>query len=368
LSNYWAERQEQKLVEFELETKEAQKQIVEILKQAKKNIDRQVNEVYMTYSNKTGLAVDELSQILSGSEKANFYLAIQRKMQELGMNYEDVYHEGYLARLKRLDALREQIYWEMVTLAPKEVQIMEETFTKIARNAYQTTGQELARFKGISPSFAVIDTGVVRQVISRNWFGSNFSDRIWTNTEALANRLAGTLGSALSMGQSYSRTANDLRADFRVARYEAVRLVRTESAFIYGQSDIEAYKDAGIEWYQYDAVMENTCEVCMGLHGDTFRVEDQVVGENFPPMHPNCRCTTFPLFEGEKIYKRERVEVQKKPEETKTIDTEKGELDFITARPDRNSRHIYYFTKDTTNAEITEELGNKWVSVFRDNN
>lgn len=33
------------------------------------------------------------------------------------------------------------------------------------------------------------------------------------------------------------------------------------------------------------------CDICAGLDGKHFDVEDMMPGENAPPMHPNCRCS-----------------------------------------------------------------------------
>ena len=73
---------------------------------------------------------------------------------------------------------------------------------------------------------------------------------------------------------------------------------------------------------------ERTCEVCGGLDGQRFKLTDIQYGVNFPPVHPNCRCTTVgwdeadeePLqLEGQqqldyeewkKLYVDDRVEVE----------------------------------------------------------
>lgn len=37
---------------------------------------------------------------------------------------------------------------------------------------------------------------------------------------------------------------------------------------------------------------ERTCDVCGGLDGQRFKLSEKQPGVNFPPLHPNCRCTT----------------------------------------------------------------------------
>ena len=38
---------------------------------------------------------------------------------------------------------------------------------------------------------------------------------------------------------------------------------------------------------------ERTCEICGELDGKVFFVKDAKPGANYPPLHPNCRCTTI---------------------------------------------------------------------------
>ena len=60
----------------------------------------------------------------------------------------------------------------------------------------------------------------------------------------------------------------------------------------------DSYKEAGVEYYEYLAVGDDrTSEECMDLNGKIFRLDEARVGENFPPMHPNCRCTIIPVMD-----------------------------------------------------------------------
>ena len=38
---------------------------------------------------------------------------------------------------------------------------------------------------------------------------------------------------------------------------------------------------------------ERTCEVCGGMDGKRIKLADKQFVVNFPPLHPNCRCTTI---------------------------------------------------------------------------
>ncbi len=41
------------------------------------------------------------------------------------------------------------------------------------------------------------------------------------------------------------------------------------------------------------SIGERTCETCGALDGKRFKLSDKQDGVNFPPLHPNCRCTTI---------------------------------------------------------------------------
>ena len=40
------------------------------------------------------------------------------------------------------------------------------------------------------------------------------------------------------------------------------------------------------------------CDVCKRLNEQHFKVKDMMPGENAPPMHPNCRCSTAAYMDG----------------------------------------------------------------------
>ena len=85
-----------------------------------------------------------------------------------------------------------------------------------------------------------------------------------------------------------------------VSMSNAKRLVRTETAYIHELATLESYKEAGIIKYRYLTTLDNrTSEICQELDQNVFLVDDAMPGENFPPMHPNCRSTTEAVFEDE---------------------------------------------------------------------
>ena len=70
--------------------------------------------------------------------------------------------------------------------------------------------------------------------------------------------------------------------------------MRTETSHIHNTAELAAYEAAGYEQYEFMASLgERTCDTCGELDGKRFKVADKQYGVNFPPVHPNCRCTTI---------------------------------------------------------------------------
>lgn len=56
-----------------------------------------------------------------------------------------------------------------------------------------------------------------------------------------------------------------------------------------------ALTDAQIASYRFIATDSNTCRSCNSLNQRVIDMQDLVVGVNFPPVHPHCRCRVEPV-------------------------------------------------------------------------
>lgn len=297
IDKYWKERIDNRQYTAEQLGIKAEVEIIKIYEKALRNINQDIADVYEKYASKVGLGVDELSILLNSKEQSDFTRSIQSKMQKLGFNIEDIYLPNYIARLSRLDALKQQIYWKIAEIGAEEEPIHEELYTKIVKDTYKQYQKDVVNV-GIKPTFATLDNRMVNQMVKERWYGRNYSDSVWQNTTKLAETLPEKIGAALTMGRSYMKTANELlplvSEEFDNAMYAATRLVRTETIFHLNQAEAQASIDDGYTEYEYYAKVgsERTCEICEDLDGRIFKYTELKVGVNYPPIHPNCRCNT----------------------------------------------------------------------------
>lgn len=297
---YWRNRADERLVYSEQIANVANVRIAKLYEQAIRNIDRQIKSVYDNYSVKGVLDVSELQKALNPNEKAIFLANVERQAKILGLDPKKIYDKRYLWRLNRLEAIKEQIRLEVMSTAPREEAISKRAYSSVAKESYKNMQSDFAK-QGITPAFSTLDTETTEAILKSRWYGGNYSTRIWGNTSKLAIQLPTILGGALSSGESYQTTSRTLRDRFGVRLYEATRLVRTEGNYIHGQAELQSYVDDGIEEYEYHAEMdERTSTICRSLNRKRYKVSEAVVGENFPPMHGNCRSTTVAILRTDK--------------------------------------------------------------------
>lgn len=101
----------------------------------------------------------------------------------------------------------------------------------------------------------------------------------------------------VNRGTGADALANAVMNRFDVSYGQAKTLARTELSRVQVQSQVDKYKAAGVEKVQFTAVMDDrTSEICQEMDGQIFDIDSLAVGENEPPLHPNCRSTVIPLF------------------------------------------------------------------------
>lgn len=297
--NYWQKRSIARLLKSEKKGLNTLTSILSIYDEAEKNIEKELQSLYANYSNKGILDKKELEKALTPTERKAFLRKVANKARKLGLDPDKVLDERYLARLTRLQALKDQIKFEVMNIAPQEVAASEKTYANILGSNYKDVQKDINTIGGY-PAFSKLNTDIVDEILRNQWYGGNYSSRIWGNTDTLSERLPIVLGAALSSGTSYQKTAMMLRDEFKTSQYEASRLVRTESNFFHNQAELQSYIDDGILEYDYDAVMDGiTSKVCRKLNNKRFKVSEAVVGFNYPPMHGHCRSTSAPVLEGD---------------------------------------------------------------------
>src|SRR5699024_9360738 len=115
--------------------------------------------------------------------------------------------------------------------------------------------------------------------------------RIWRNKKMLHRELKDRLIEQITKGQNPRKAARIMRETIEQSVYNTERIMRTESSRVQTEVQMESFKKAGFEEYEF-ITTEGACEICEPLDGKIFKVKDYQPGNNASPMHPHCRCST----------------------------------------------------------------------------
>lgn len=282
---------------------EATRGLVNAYRQTAANIRREINDFYGRFARENKLEYSDAVRFLNNNEMlewnntvAGYIEEIRREknpeVRELLMREYDA--RAYGARITRLESLNGSIDNELSRLYARANEQFRELLGENYTDGYYRTIFDIQNRFGYSSMFATVNAEVVENALSYPWSGANFSDRLWKHKVELLNNLRETLTTGFIRGDSVQKMAKRLSERLDASRSNALRLIRTESSHIHNTAELDAYNECGFEEYEFMASLgERTCEVCGGMDGKRIKLTDKQFGVNFPPLHPNCRCTTI---------------------------------------------------------------------------
>ena len=203
------------------------------------------------------------------------------------------------------DLYKLEKYWELQGQIKKELQDLGDKEIKLLSAAFETNFFEVYYSLDLPnvKAFKTLDKKAAAQLINEIWCadGKNWSQRIWDNTERLAETLNEELIHIVATGKKPTQLKNKLQERFGVSYSRANTLVRTEVAHIQTQAAKQRYQDYGLEKYEILGNEDDSCGNhsidCHKMHGKVFYYNEMVPGKNAPPFHPNCKCAIIPVVE-----------------------------------------------------------------------
>ena len=286
-SNYWDKRALQRLSDVEKNSEAYIRRIKKIYEQAYKDINNELIRVYDNYSKETGLDVQKLKELLSKKETDKVWKTLKRQ------GFDKYIKDNYKSRISRLEQIQAQIYGKAKLIYNKEELEQTMCYKGVINDSYYKAIYDTQMGTGYDFGFNRIDNNVTTALLNEKWSGKNYSERIWGNTDILAENISQIIGGAILSGQSIARTSKQIRDRFNVGKYYSERLVRTETNYFNNKADAMAYEEMGIDKYVFVATLDKrTSPMCQEMDNKVFKYKDISVGENYPPLHPNCRSKT----------------------------------------------------------------------------
>lgn len=284
---YWRDREiEHARSAIKNETKIAT-EINKLYRDTSREIEKEINTMLSNYASKEGLSMSDVRKqadkidIRDYEDKAKKYVKDKDFSKKAN---KEMRRYNLKMKVSRLQLLHSYIDMDIIAAANESESIIYDHLIDVGMN-------EVKRQSGILGETIKLFRKDIEYIAKRKFHDSDFSSRIWKNKRQLHSELKKQLTEQITRGQNPREAARKLRKEVENSVYNAERIMRTESARVQSESQMESFKEMGFEQYEF-ITTEGACEICEPLDGEIFDLKDATPGENLSPMHPlpllNC--------------------------------------------------------------------------------
>ena len=302
-ADYWRKRSEDRFKAAERTVESQQEDLTHFFDDALKDTQVVIRDFWARYAKDNKISYAEAQKLLNLEELREFKgdLKAFEKLAKssIGTFNLELENLSTKSRITRYQALETQLKAVMENLTGKTEKMIQDTAGKVCEDSFYRTLFDIDQYRGFHEDFVGIDENLIREIISQPVAGATFSQSIWRNQQNLNYRVRQTLTEAMATGRNPYELSKEFAKEFNVGRYEAYRLLYTESAAVHTDAQMRAYKADGVKQYEIVATLDSkTSKICQEMDGKLFDVDKAQKGENCPPFHPWCRTTTAPVTEG----------------------------------------------------------------------
>lgn len=336
---YWELRsalEEQKLFK---RGDEYERKVINVYNQARQYLTNAVDELYKRYDGQTSLTEAQAKAALNNTVPAADLVALQNVVKTIDDKETKIKVQEYLdwvaakSRITKMEELKAKAYIVAKQLADVQLEQSTDYYVNAVKDAYASASREAIignvqaregvyqgetvprvnhetnQIEFVKPeettpikadnadTFSELSTKEVKQILDTPWLGSNYSKRIWNDTDLLAKKLQELFAVSEMTGMSQREMADKIAKEFSTGIGVARRLIRTEANHVHNQAKLAGWKAHGVEKYSLVAVLDfRTSQKCRDIDGKVFDVDKATVNVNFPPLHPWCRTVAVAWF------------------------------------------------------------------------
>jgi SPP1 gp7 family putative phage head morphogenesis protein len=297
---YWSDRANLRMASYHRNSDETIYKINNAYDKALEDINSDINKIFFKFQSDSGLSIAETKGLLNSKIPTKELESIRSKingiedkelkralMAQLNAN-------AYKTRITRLEALKESLRINTTKVADIQLKQGELRYIDSINNAYYKNIYDVQKGTSLGFDFSLMPVNDIEEILKNNWSGKHYSERVWGNSQVLAEKLKETITAGLMSGKSSRRMALELAELSEYGKMASERLIRTETTYIANAAELESYKECDINKYVFVATLDlRTSTVCREHDGKIYEVNKGMSGENLPPLHPWCRSTTI---------------------------------------------------------------------------
>ena len=295
LSEYWRQREEEQRKRNITDEAKYDKVVDRMYRESLADIQKEIEAFYGRYAAKEGISITDAKKRVDKLDIEAYERLAKRVVADKDFSPEAnqaMRLYNLTMKVNRLEMLKSMIGVHLVSLSDS----LDKYYTsKLDSN----TAAEIKRQAGIMGDTIGVNDKQVHAIVNASFHSAHFSERIWVNNSYLKQKLEQSLLASMIRGERPDYRA--FKRIFGSSLYEAKRLLHTELKRCRTEAAMQQYDRNGVEEFEFMALGPHPCEFCTALNGKHFKVKDFLPGDNAPPMHPHCRCSTAPWVD-EKAY------------------------------------------------------------------
>nr|DAO43703.1 MAG TPA: minor capsid protein [Caudoviricetes sp.] len=282
-------------------------------RQAQKVIDDKIERWYQRLAENNEISLSAAKRLLNNDELEDFRMDVNEYIKKgKTLNYDDKWakqleNASAKVHISRLEAIKLQMQQQCEELYGNMTDGLDAHLRDVYTNGYYHTAYEIQKGLNVGWAFNRLDERKIEKAINSCWTNDSktFKARCWTNKTKLVNELNTVLTQSIIRGEDPQKAINQLAHRMKVSKYNAGRLIMTESAAISSMSQRDCFEELDVEEFEFVATLDtHTSEICRAMDGKHFKMSDYTIGLNAPPLHCFCRSCTVPYFADEEAGQR----------------------------------------------------------------
>lgn len=272
-------------------------------------IQNRIDQYYTNYASREGISIREAKKRASDMDVRAWRQRAAEAVRDKDFSDEaNAWLKVYNLKQKvsRLELIKAEVNLDLLELYSKQERFIESSLVEDMQteiNRQQKIIEESYPQTGVLNISSTYDKRSVEGIVRGDFYGATFSERIWGRNghyDSIRKEVFKSLARMNVDMDGYRKERNRLMKKFETSKYEAMRLIKTESARVRGETQLKMLKDNGFTHLVYVAEPD-ACSICSSLDGTEIPIDEVEMGLNLYPMHPNCKCSAYGKIKFDKM-------------------------------------------------------------------
>lgn len=291
LSNneYWLKREEERIKLRQRSDEKVWREMKKNYDLAIKDIERQINDIYAKYASEEGLTWEEAKRQIDRADK-EYLESIAGDMVEKVKKSDNKMADAMLRlhtaryRMTRYEAMLMEMELRVIDLVVDNELLLYDTLVRAVKEEMRDIRDTYElKTLGYTAEYA-------RTIVNASFHKATWSDRLWSDQQALSARLNTELRTMLTRGENPRKATKRFRDAFGQSVYATERLLITETARVQSETSLDMYEEMGFTKGVW-VTESKPCSVCKSLSGEVKPIKEL---RALHPRHPFCRCAVAP--------------------------------------------------------------------------